>query len=84
MAEKTLYKVDSDMVDLLARTEYRLNGLAAIIEERAYGLAELGIDNEGHDMDADNLIASILRDEAKAIERCYKSLELVKRGESRE
>ena len=83
MAEKALYKVDSDMVDLLARTEDRLNGLAAIIEERAYGLADLE-SNEEHDMNADNLIASILRDEADRIKRAYERMELVKRGESRE
>ena len=84
MADKALYKVDGDMVDQLARTEYRLNGLAAIIEERAYGLNELGISPDGYDMDADNLIVSIIRNEAEKIKRLYEGLEPIKRGESRE
>ena len=84
MAEKTVYKTNIQMVDQLANIEYRLNGLAAIIEERAYGLNELGISPDGYDMDADNLIVSIIRNEAEKIKRLYEGLEPIKRGESRE
>ena len=58
----------AELWERLERVQYRLQGVAAIIEERAYGLNELGVHNEGYDMDADNLIASILREEAKAID----------------
>ena len=60
--------VSSDIFDLLERVQSHLQGLAVLIEERAYGLEALGVSTEGFDMDADNLIASILREEAKAID----------------
>ena len=66
-------EVETDLFERLERAQYRLQGLAAIIEERSYGLNELGVHEEGHDMDADNLIASILREEAKAIDAYIRS-----------
>ena len=69
-----IIKVHGETLERLSSIEERLNGLAAIIEERSYGLKALGLHERGHDMDADNLIASLLREEAKAVAAFFESI----------
>ena len=76
--------VSSDIFDLLERVQSHLQGLAVLIEERAYGLEALGVSTEGFDMDADNIISAILREDAKAIDAFIDGENETERGESRE